>query len=306
MKKYLGIEIGGTKLQIVSGNEDAQIDHRFSYSVNPLAGAEGIRRQIAEALNSWKDQQLDGIGVGFGGPVNRHNGTIWKSYHISGWSGFAIADWLAELSHVQVTIENDANAAAIGEALYGAGKNEHIVFYITLGSGVGGGLVIDKKLYHGVLPGEAEFGHIRLDKTGRIIQSSCAGWAVNEKIKKSAIDFPDSELALLAKDVLGAEAKILLQALQRDDIHAKQIFEETIDDLAFGISHVVHLFHPDVIVLGGGLSLIGEPLRAAVSERLINYLMDAFQPGPVIRLSALKEDAVTVGALALARQIFNS
>jgi glucokinase len=306
MKKYLGIEIGGTKLQVVSGNEDARIDHRFSYSVDRLAGAEGIRRHITEALNYWKDEQVHGIGVGFGGPVNRHNGTIWKSYHISGWSGFPLADWLTELSHVQVTIENDANTAAIGEALYGAGKNENIVFYITLGSGVGGGLVVDKKLYHGGLPGEAEFGHIRLDKTGRIVQSSCAGWAVNEKIKKVAIDFPHSEIALLAKNVSGVEAKILLKALQHDDAHAKQIFEETMDDLAFGISHVVHLFHPDVVILGGGLSHIGEPLREAVSERLINYLMDAFQPGPAIRISTLKEDAVPVGALALARQMFNS
>jgi glucokinase len=150
-------------------------------------------------LQHWKGQPLDGIGVGFGGPVDRRNNTIWTSYHIEGWTGFALADWLTGLTGAPVVIENDANVAALGEARYGAGKDHEIVFYVTLGSGVGGGLVINQKLYHGVSPGEGEFGHIRLDKSGRIVQSSCSGWAVNEKIRSAAAANPGSELALLAK-----------------------------------------------------------------------------------------------------------
>lgn len=304
MKKFLGIEIGGTKLQLVSGN-DRQIDHRICYTVDRVAGAEGIRKYIEEALKHWNGHRMDGIGVGFGGPVDRHKNTIWTSYHIEGWSGFSLADWLTQLTGAPVIIENDANVAALGEALYGAGKDYKIVFYVTLGSGVGGGLVIDQKLYHGVSPGEAEFGHIRLDKSGRIVQSSCSGWAVNEKIRNAAAAHPASELALLVKRFPSAEAKILLEAIQLQDPFALKIFDETIDDLAFALSHAVQLFHPDAIVLGGGLSLIGEPLRLALSNKIVNYLMDAFQPGQPILLSLLKADAVPVGCLALAGQQLN-
>ncbi|MEP7107861.1 MAG: ROK family protein [Ferruginibacter sp.] len=305
MKKFLGIEIGGTKLQIVGGNEHAEINHRIYYSVDPAEGAAGIRRCVEEALQYWKDKPLDGIGVGFGGPVDHRAGNVWTSHHIGGWTGFALADWLGQLTGAPVVIENDANTAALAEALYGAGRSDPIVFYVTLGSGVGGGLVINQRIYHGISPGEAEFGHIRLDKTGSTVESSCSGWAVNKKIRIAATAHPDSHLALLANDMEGAEAKILLEALQVEDSSALRIFRETIDDLAFGLSHVVHLFHPDTIVLGGGLSLIGEPLRASVSEQVVNYIMDAFQPGPSIRLSALKEDAVPVGALVLACQQLN-
>ncbi|MEO5892944.1 MAG: ROK family protein [Ferruginibacter sp.] len=305
MKKFLGIEIGGTKLQIVAGDENARIDERLYYTVAREGGAAGIRDQIKEALDHWKGERIDGIGVGFGGPVDRHLNAVFTSHHIEGWSGFPLADWLTELTGAPAIIENDANVAAIGEALYGAGRDIPIVFYVTLGSGVGGGLVVDKKIYHGITPGETEFGHIRLDKTGRILESSCSGWSVNEKIKKAAGDHPHSGLAVLAGDVPGAEAKILLKAMQQGDKEAANIFNDTVDDLAFGLSHVVHLFHPGMIVLGGGFSQVGGPLQKAVTERLKDYLMDAFKPGPAIRLATLQEDTVPVGALVLARQLLN-
>lgn len=302
MKKFLGIEIGGTKLQIVSGDANGRIDHRFLYTVNREEGAQGICHHIAEALQYWKDDQIDGIGVGFGGPVDRSAGSVWTSYHINGWSGFNFSDWLWQLAGAPVVLENDANVAALGEARYGAGKDDSIVFYVTLGSGVGGGLVIDQKIYHGVVPGEAEFGHVRLDKTGRTVQSSCSGWSVNNKIREVAAAYPESVIAQLTSGITGDEAKILLQAIEKHDPHAMHIINETADDLAYGLSHVVHLFHPSVIILGGGLSLVGEPLRVAVAQRMSNYIMDAFQPAPAVRLSALKTDAVPIGALVLASQ----
>jgi predicted NBD/HSP70 family sugar kinase len=96
-----------------------------------------------------------------------------------------------------------------------------------------------------------------------------------------------------------------MEAIQVRDPYAVEIFNETVDDLGFALSHVVQLFHPGIIVLGGGLSFIGEPLCVALSNKIVNYLMDAFQPGPPIVLSALKADAVPLGCLVLARQQLN-
>ena len=107
-------------------------------------------------------------------------------------------------------------------------------------------------------------------------------------------------LAELIGDSMGGEARYLATALQQGDRAARRVLAETTEDLAFGLSHVVHLFHPEVILLGGGLSLTGEPLRAAVESALRAFTMTAFAPGPQIRLAALGEDAVPVGALDLA------
>lgn len=296
--KIAGIEIGGTKLQVVLGNEEGAIADRVHHTIDPAAGATVIRELIEAALNKFG--KPDVVGVGFGGPVNRESGEIWTSYHVDGWTGFNIKVWLEKVTGSPVVVENDANAAALAEALVGAGHEDQTVFYVTLGSGVGGGLVSNGHIYHGRLPGEVEFGHLRLDVSGRTVQDSCSGWAVNERIRSRKPDKPGGVLAELAARFPGAEAKALLPAMKAGDRDAIEIFEGVVNDLTFGLSHVVHLFHPDTIIIGGGLSLIGEPLRKKVEETLRFIIMNAFLPGPSIRLSKLKEDAVPKGALILA------
>jgi glucokinase len=298
--RIAGIEIGGTKLQVVLGDENGRIHDRIAHAIDASQGAAVIRGLIEGDLKKFG--KVDAVGVGFGGPVNRLTGEIWTSYHVTGWTGFNISGWLGEVTRSPVIIENDANTAALGEAVCGAGDEHKIVFYVTVGSGVGGGVVIDRKIYHGRLPGEVEFGHIRLDVSGGILQDSCSGWAVNEKIRKRVLMKPGSLLAKLASQNKGIEAKSLLQAIEADDPDAMEIFGATMTDLAFGLSHAVHLFHPDTIIIGGGLSLIGEPLLRMVEQKMKIFVMDAFQPGPVVQLSALKSDAVPVGALILAGQ----
>src|SRR5439155_8969243 len=134
-------------------------------------------------------------------------------------------------------------------------------------------------------------------------ESRCSGWAVDAKIRQLKTTDPASHLAKLIGDSTGGEARYLAPALQQGDRAAKRVLTETAEDLAFGLSHVVHLFHPEVIILGGGLSLAGEPLRAAVESALGVFTMAAFAPGPQIHLAALGEDAVPVGALELARKV---
>jgi glucokinase len=297
----LGIEIGGTKLQLVLGNP-AGIQQRWRHPVHREKGGAGIREQITATLNEiGPTTTLSGIGVGFGGPVDWKTGRICCSHHVEGWSDFELGDWLRKLTTVPVHIDNDANVAALGEATQGAGVTFNPVFYVTLGSGVGGGLVVDGSIYHGTKPGEAEIGHVRLDRDGTIVEARCAGWAVDKRIRGLISREPTGVLAQLVGGQHGAEARHLGEALTRNDAAAGRILSETAEDLAFGLSHVVHLMHPQVIVLGGGLSLLGERLRSAVARALPRFVMEAFHPGPEVRLAALGEDAVPVGALALAQ-----
>jgi glucokinase len=298
---YLGIEIGGTKLQIVAGDATGKIVQRHRFTVERAQGASGIRKQIeatlAKILSTAKPKAA---GVGFGGPVDWKTGRICKSHQIEGWSEFELGKWLQELIGAPVAVDNDANVAALGEALRGAGAGANPVFYVTLGSGVGGGLVADGWIYHGAKPGESEIGHVRLDRRGMMVESSCSGWAVDAKIRELKTTEPSSLLAKMAGESLGGEARHLAAALRQGDSAAERIVRETAEDLAFGLSHVTHLFHPEVIVLGGGLSGVGEPLRAAVETALRPFIMEAFQPGPRVCLAGLGEDAVPLGALLLA------
>jgi glucokinase len=301
---YLAIEIGGTKLQIVAGTPTGTITRRRRLMVDPRSGGTGIRAQIQHTLPEFVPALAPlAIGVGFGGPVDPNTGRIRCSHQIEGWSDFALADWLESITQLPVRVENDANTAALGEAACGAGAGSDPVFYVTLGSGVGGGLVVHGAIYHGTIPGEAEIGHVRLDRHGATVESRCSGWAVDQKIRTACADHTHSVLAQLTANSRGGEAQHLAAALQAGDPLAQRILDETTDDLAFALSHAVHLFHPECIVLGGGLSLLGEPLRAAVEQRLPDYVMHAFAPGPSIRLAALGEDAVPVGALLLAARI---
>ncbi|HTL59520.1 MAG TPA: ROK family protein [Candidatus Limnocylindrales bacterium] len=295
----IGIEIGGTKLQLVLG-ENGKIKERRRLSVEPKLGAPGIRDQIQKTLPQF-GSMISAIGVGFGGPVDWRTGKICRSHQIEGWSEFDLGAWLRQLTGKPVRVDNDANVAALGEALHGAGVGTNPVFYVTLGSGVGGGLVVDGRIYHGATPGEAEIGHVRLDKRGTIVESRCSGWAVDRKIRELTTREPDGVLSRLTKGIKEGEAKFLGEAVDRQDPGAKHILGETAEDLAFGLSHVVHLFHPEIIIIGGGLAGVGERLRAAVEKCLAGFVMAAFAPGPRLALAALGEDAVPVGALELAK-----
>ncbi|MGC1239997.1 MAG: ROK family protein, partial [Chryseosolibacter sp.] len=230
MRTYLGIEIGGTKLQLVVGDEEARILKRFRFQVDPSQGAKGIKGQIKQALDKTMLHSVGAIGIGFGGPVDHKTGKILTSYQVQGWGDFVIRDWLESLAGIPVWIDNDANVAALGEALHGAGKNSNQVFYITMGSGVGGGFVVNKEIYHGSGAAETEFGHIRLDRNGRTVESSCSGWAVDEKIRNFSRLNPDSLMAKLTKGLTRGEARVLVAALEKEDKPARDILEQTADD----------------------------------------------------------------------------
>lgn len=316
MNSYLGIEIGGTKLQLVKGDETGRIMDRCRFVIEPTLGAQRILKQIEACLDpvegksglgtvDWK-----GVGVAYGGPVDLETGRIVKSHHVPGWDGFPLRDWLEERLQAPVRIDNDAGVAALGESRLGAGVGADSMFYVTLGSGVGGGMIQRGQIYHGEPPGESEIGHLRLDRQGTILESVCSGWAMDRRVREwwsevETHDSPDRDDVLLAilkkhSSERGGEAKWLSEALEKGSQAAARMLDEHAASLALGLSHVTHLFHPKRIVLGGGFSLIGEPVRQRVESALEALVMEVFRPRPEIHLAQLGEDVATTGALLLA------
>ena len=136
--------------------------------MNPADGGDGIRKQIVaampELLRASRTSNADrsaGVGIGFGGPVDDATRSVIKSHQIAGWDGFPLADWVSELVGVPAVLGNDADVAGLAEALFGAGKGLSPIFYITVGTGIGGGLIIDGEIYRGAGRGAAEIGHLR-------------------------------------------------------------------------------------------------------------------------------------------------
>src|SRR6266850_5921232 len=233
MRFYLGIEIGGTKLQLVIGDENSKIVERRKSAVDQAQGGAGIREQIERVLPELiRTAKPKAIGVGFGGPVDWKSGKICRSHQIEGWSEFDLAGWLERQSGIKAVVDNDANVAALGEAKHGAGTGFNPVFYGTLGSGVGGGLVLDGRIYHGATPGEAEIGHVRLDRDGTTVESRCSGWAVDARIREMKVTDPDSLLARLSGAEIGGEARHLPAALAQGAALAKKLLNEVAEDLA--------------------------------------------------------------------------
>ncbi len=299
---YLGIEIGGTKLQLVRSDAALTIQGRFRQSVDPDRGATGIREGIQEGIKTLLGgQEPRAVGIGFGGPVDWRTQQVACSHHVKGWDGFNLGQWVTEHCGAPVFIDNDANVAGLAEALHGAGRGYNPVFYITLGSGVGGGLIVNGSIYHGTIPGESEIGHLRLNREGMILEDSCSGWAVDRKIRAAIEGAPSSELARHVKSTQGPAAKALGPALGAKDPLALSILDATTEDLALGLSHVIHLQHPETVIIGGGLSLLGQPLIDAVEKALPKYVMEIMHPPPRLQLAQLIEDVVPIGALALAK-----
>ena len=298
---FLAIEIGGTKLQVCAGTAEGAIVERCRLAVDRAAGGEGIRAQIASALPELIAQwSPHAIGVGYGGPVDWKTGRIKCSHHVEGWNDFPLGDWLRERTNLPVFVDNDANVAALGEALHGAGRGASPVFWVNSGSGVGGGLVVDGRLYHGATPGEMEIGQVRLDRDGTIVEDRCSGWAVDRAVRAAIEKEPQSVLARCAAESK-PDARCLAPAIAARCPVADRVLTAAMNEMAFALSHVVQLLHPEVIVVGGGLSLLGEPLRARLAAALSRWVMEAFAPGPRVELAGLGEDAVPVGALALCR-----
>ena len=163
MAIFLGIEIGGTKLQLGVGTGDGPAFAAFRrLDVDPARGAAGIRQQIEQAgRDLLKEAPFQAVGFGFGGPINGPAGIVTTSHQIEGWDNFPLAEWCTRTLGVPTYLGNDCDMAALAEARFGGGRGKRGVLYVTVGTGVGGGLVLDGALYGSDRPAIAEIGHLR-------------------------------------------------------------------------------------------------------------------------------------------------
>lgn len=321
----LGIEIGGTKLQLGLGHGDGRVVALERRTVVPAAGAEGIRAQIAEALGPLLagveitpgSGAIGAIGVGFGGPVDATRGLVSTSHQIDGWDRFPLADWLRKTARVErVAVENDADTAALAEAHFGAGIGYSPLLYVTVGSGIGGGLVLDGKVYRGAGAGAMEIGHLWvIDRSGAdlgvvTLEQAASGWAIAASARayaeRSAGEALPDDWEVLRR--AGGEPRAITtrdvaDAAREGDREALLLLDRAVHAMAHGLAQAVTLVAPTRIILGGGVSLIGEDLwLSPIRDQLDHLVFSPFRGKFDLVGATLGEEVVVQGALALARE----
>lgn len=316
---FLGIEIGGTKLQLGVGDglgrEFVAFEHR------PIVAEEGagaILAQIREVAGELqKTYPITAVGFGFGGPVLPDQGRVITSHQVAGWDGLPLAAWCRDKLGIPAILGNDCDVAALAEARFGAGQGQRTVFYVTVGTGIGGGLVIDGRSHGGGRPAVAEIGHLRpgldSESSQSTVESMAAGPAIAAEARRRAVrvapgDQPwvDDLLGRCHGDLDELTARMVGEAANAGNEMARHILQMTCRVLGWAIAQVETLVSPDVIVVGGGVSLIGEecffaPLRQCVAKYVFPPLRDTFEIVP----PQLGERVVVNGALALARLQFS-
>jgi glucokinase len=311
---YLGIEIGGTKLQLGIGPDDGKLRGLWRGTVDFAAGPEGIRRQIITAVpellarSGVRRGELHGVGIGFGGPVDDATYTVIKSHQIEGWDNFPLADWITELLDLPAVLGNDADVAGLAEALHGAGKGLSPIFYITIGSGIGGGFIINGEIYRGCGRGAAEIGHLRLpylDATRDwVLEEIASGWGMERRMRDvlswNGLQGPAFEQFRAGRPLT---ASLIAEGAAEGDPLCLDALQSVRGVLAEAICQTIVLLCPRRIVIGGGVSLMGEellfqPLCQLVSERVFEPFAGLTDIVPAV----LGEEVVVHGAIALARK----
>lgn len=278
----VGIDLGGTAVKIGIVNTSYEVLAQTSIPTNAERPHEQVIADMGKtaaallAENGYTMEDCAGVGVGSPGIIDSEDGIVLYSNNIQ-WDHVPLAEVLQTYLPVPVFVQNDANCATLGEVLTGAGKGYANAVFLTLGTGVGGGIVIDGKIFEGGHAGGAELGHIKCGSERRrctcgrydCLEAYASATALIDDAKKMAGQHPESMLWELCGQDLGAmNAKIPFDAADAGDPCGKTLVENYIGYLADGIIDLANIFRPDIIVLGGGVCAQGEKLTRPLNQYL--------------------------------------
>jgi glucokinase len=306
----IGIEIGGTKTQVGIGSADGGLlpEGIVRKQVDRENGAKGILRDIAfmvdEILTSRHLTLADisKIGIGFGGILDSARGVTLKSYQIDGWTNFPLKEWAERQWGRPVFMENDASTAGLAESILGNGYGCSRLFYITVGSGMGGGWILNGKIDNGQGLGAAEIGHMWVPdpRSGALteLEHVCSGWAIGHRARLAA-SHADSLMEKMTGSLDKIDAKVVYLTAEQGDEIAARILQETCQTLGMAISNVVALLHPERVILGGGVSLMGPMFWNALQDEFRLRVIPTFASQVKLLPAKLSENVVVIGALCL-------
>ena len=312
-KHYVGIDLGGTFIKGGVVDAAGRVLHFQSVPTEGEQGRDRVLDNIAALAGTVRDalglaaDRIAAVGIGSPGPLDTRRGFIHDAPNLPGWTNLPLADEVSRRCRYPVFIENDANAAALGESVAGAGKGAHCMIMLTLGTGIGGGIVLDGRVWHGVNDCAGELGHLSIDYRGRpcncgsigCVETYASAGNLELRTRERLAAGAASSLARHG-DALKCE-HIFAAAAQGDEL-AAEMLAEALAMLGTAIASLVNIFNPDVVVLFGGMTKAGEQLFAPVREEVRRR---AFAPAcAVCRIvpAQLGEEAGVIGSAMTAMQ----
>ena len=313
MNDVLAIDIGGTHFR--AGIFDVE-GRRLLISEGDTLRSGGRAwmldhiRQIAADLLERADFPVRACGISFGGPVDFQRQKV-TSVHAPGWKNFSFAEWVSANLHLPCLIDNDANAGALGEFRYGAGRGAESLVYVTLSTGVGAGLILNGKTYRGKDGLAGELGHVPISDSGNpcscgavgCLESFCSGSAIAQRGKERGWRRSESlthSVQSSGRKPEGITAKEIVQAASEGDVAALEIVREAAHWLARGLLTVIRILNPDRIVLGGGLTLAGQILLSPLHECLAELASPTIGYSTEIVIAGLGTYSPLYGAAGMA------
>lgn len=312
----LGLDIGGTKLAAGVVDRAGQVQSFVVASTladeGPERGLDRLfelgRTAVAESGRDWAE--IGAVGIGCGGPLDAARGLLIAPPHLPGWRNVPLTALAERAFGVPAVLENDATAAAAAEHLYGAGTGVRNMVYLTISTGVGGGIVLDGKVHRGTTGNGGELGHVTVDCGGRpcrgcgrrgCLEAYVSGTSIAERAHEALKQSPEqSSLSAVGESL---KASDVATAASAGDPVAVVVWEETIDALVSGLTSIVNVFEPELVVLGGGVvSGTGEQLLAPVRDRVRTESMQPAGENVEIVQSALGKHVGVVGAAAIVHE----
>lgn len=310
----IGIDIGGMSVKIGLVEKQRIISRNVidtdSVRQSPYVLIDRIADSVEALLqaNGIDTKSCKGIGLACPGTVDAANGIVTYSNNI-GWENVAILDQLQNRINIPMALANDADAAALGEVICGAAKGKSSAVLLTLGTGVGGGVVMNKQIFNGFLKGGCELGHMVIERNGKLctcgrkgcLEMYASASALMNHARELAANAPRSLLMELCRGKMeNIDGKIIFESAQRGDEAANKAVGEYLENLSIGIANIVNIFRPEIVILGGGISAQKEYLTDPL-QKLVNKMCFAGDHGeiPQIVTSALGNDAGIIGAAYL-------
>ena len=314
-KKIIGIDLGGTTAKFAILTPDGEIQQKWSIDTNILDDGKHIIPEIIESINhrlnlyGMKAEDFIGIGMGTPGTVDSEAGTVIGAYNLNWRELQFVKKMIEEGTGIKFAIDNDANVAALGERWKGAGENDPDVVFITLGTGVGGGIVADGHLLHGVTGAAGEVGHITIDpngfectcgKRGCLETVSSATGVVRVARHLSEEYAGDSRLKAMLDNGEEVTSKDVFELAEADDPFGLMVVDRVCLYLGLACGNLGNTLNPSSIVIGGGVSAAGEFLRSRVEKYFKEFTFPQVRESTKIKLAELGNEAGVIGAASLA------
>jgi glucokinase len=309
MSAIIAIDIGGTQLRVAVYPREGTIP--IIIQRVPSRGMEdGLFDRLIALIDSvWPNEPVDVICAAVPGPIDPNKGIVIETPNIPAWTNYPLAQLLANKYNTPAYIGNDANMAVLGEWLYGAGIGHHDIVYLTISTGIGGGVICGDRLIEGFHGMATELGHITVLPDGPVCSCGVHGHLEAFASGPAITKYVNEQIAAGRKSSLGSgllTARLIFEAAQQGDGLARQAFVRAGEFIGQATADFLHLFNPSIVIFGGGVSLSGDLLLDPVKNSIRHHIMDeAYLDGLEITTSKLGDDAGLLGSLAQAHLKLN-